>query len=225
MRKPKAVVLLSGGLDSATCLYWAVKKGFHCLALIFDYGQRHGKEILCAKKIAEGLRVKFEVIKLRLPWLEKSSLVDERKKLPSRKLSKITDKNIPSTYVAARNLIMLSVASSWADALDSKALVIGINSLDYSGYPDCRQRFINAFIKSVKLGSKLENLKILTPLIKLNKAQIVKLALKLKVPLELTWSCYKGGRHPCGKCDSCKLRAKGFEQSATTDPITKGNPK
>lgn len=218
MKKPKAVVLLSGGLDSASCLHWAVGKGFHCFALIFAYGQRHAKEIVCAKKIAENLKVKSKVIKLHLPWLEKSSLVDEKKKLPFRKLSEITDGNIPSTYVPARNLIMLSIASSWADVLGAEALVIGVNSLDYSGYPDCRRQFVSAFNKTVVLGSKLKNFKVLTPLAKFDKAQIVKLALKLKVPLELTWSCYKGGRYPCGKCDSCKLRAKGFEATGIKDP-------
>ncbi|HUT86418.1 MAG TPA: 7-cyano-7-deazaguanine synthase QueC [Elusimicrobiales bacterium] len=219
MKRKKAVVLLSGGLDSSTCLYWAFNKRYKCYALIFDYGQRHIKEIKQAKKLALKLKVDFKLVKLNLPWLKTSSLVDKSKKLPDIKLAKITNAEIPSTYVPARNLMMLSVASSWADAMRADVVIMGANVLDYSGYPDCRPSFINAFQKTVNEGTKSKKLKILTPLLKLTKSQIIKLAVKLNVPLDLTWSCYKGGRFPCGKCDSCKLRKKAFDELEIKDPI------
>lgn len=220
-KKQKAVVLLSGGLDSATSLYWAIKKGFEPFALIFDYGQRHLREIKSAKKIAVCAKADFEVIKLNLPWLKKSSLIDKNKKLPDLKLSEITCGKIPSTYVPARNLMMLSIAAGWVDVLNAKAVVTGVNSVDYSGYPDCRPNFIGLFEKTANLGSTSKNLRILTPLSKLTKARIVTLAVKLGVPMQLTWSCYAGGRNPCGKCDSCKLRTEGFKKAGLKDPLVK----
>jgi 7-cyano-7-deazaguanine synthase len=220
-KNKKAVVLLSGGLDSSACLYWAVKKGYKCFGLVFNYGQKHKKEILNAKKIAAVAKTEIEIIKLNLPWLKTSSLIDKTKKIPNLPLPEIISGKIPSTYVAARNLMFVSIAASWADAILADAVIMGANALDYSGYPDCRPEFIKPLQNAINKGTRLKKLKILTPLINLTKAEIVKLAIKLRVPLELTWSCYGGGKKPCGKCDSCKLRQKGFKLAGIKDPLIK----
>jgi 7-cyano-7-deazaguanine synthase len=219
----KAVVSLSGGLDSSTCLGWAIKKGYRCYALTFDYGQRHIKEIESAKKIASYYKVPIYEIKLRFPWFSVSSLVSKNKKLPDLKLSEILSGKIPSTYVPLRNLVFTSIAASYADSVGAKYIILGPNVIDYSGYPDCRPEFYRALEKAINYGSKTyasgERIKILTPIIKMSKAEIIKLAVKLGVPLKLTWSCYYGGEKPCGKCDSCKLRSKGFEEAGLKDPL------
>lgn len=203
--KPKAIILLSGGLDSTTTLYYAISKGYKCHALIFDYGQRHKKEVAVAVAIAKQLGVKFHVLKILFPW-KGSALLDKKISIPNRKKLK----GIPSTYVPARNTIFLSFALSYAEAIGAKAIFIGANAIDYSGYPDCRPDYYKAFQKAAIKGTRAGNIKILTPLINLTKTQIVKLGKKLKAPLHLTWSCYKGGRRPCGVCDSCLLRNRGF---------------
>lgn len=217
----KAVVLFSGGLDSSTCLAWALSKGYECFALSFFYGQRHNKENKAAKKIADIMKVPLFNINLSFPWLKCCSLVDKKMKLPENKIEKIS-KEIPSTYVPGRNLVFTSVGVSFADAIGADAVVLGPNAVDYSGYPDCRPQFYKALSKAVNLGTKNPSLgkriKILTPIINLSKAEIIKLAFKLKVPLQYTWSCYKGGKKPCGVCDSCKLRAAGFEKAGFKDP-------
>ena len=201
----KAVILLSGGIDSTTTLYYAKTRGYKCHALIFDYGQRHRKEVIRASRISRLSGTPYQIIKISLPW-KGSSLLDKVLKVPVRRKFK----GIPSTYVPARNTIFLSFALSYAEAIGAKAVFIGANAIDFSGYPDCRPSFYNAFRKVVREGTKAKKIKILTPLINMTKAQIIKLGLKLKAPLELTWSCYKGGRKPCGVCDSCKIRQKGF---------------
>ncbi|MCX5726413.1 MAG: 7-cyano-7-deazaguanine synthase QueC [Candidatus Saganbacteria bacterium] len=201
----KAVILLSGGIDSTTTLYLAKKQGYNCYALIFDYGQRHKREIRSAVAVAKRAKVPYQIIKIRLPW-KGSSLLDKALKVPVRRKFK----GIPSTYVPARNTIFLSFALSYAEAIGAKAIFIGANAIDFSGYPDCRPAFYKAFRKVVGEGTKAKNRKTLTPLINMTKAQIIKLGLKLGAPLYLTWSCYKGGRKPCGVCDSCKIRQKGF---------------
>ena len=201
----KAIILLSGGLDSSATLYWAQEHGYECHALIFDYGQRHKKELKSAVKIAKCAKVSYQIIKISLPW-KGSSLLDKNKKIPVRK----DLKGIPSTYVPARNTIFLSFATSYAEAIGAQAILIGANAIDFSGYPDCRPPYYRAFQRVIETGTKIGKIKIVTPLIHKTKAQIVELALKLKVPVELTWSCYEGGKKPCGKCDSCKLRKKGF---------------
>ncbi len=205
MQRVKAIILLSGGLDSTTTLYYALSKGYKCHALIFDYGQRHKKEVIQASKISKLSGTPFKTLKIKLPW-KGSSLLDKKKKVPNRK----TLKGIPSTYVPARNTIFLSFALSYAEAIGAGAIFIGANAIDFSGYPDCRPSFYKAFQKVIKKGTKKQKIKVLTPLINKTKAQIIKLAQKLNVPLELTWSCYAGGKKPCGVCDSCKLRARGF---------------
>ncbi len=217
----KAVVLLSGGLDSATALYFAKEQGYNCSCLIFDYGQRHKKEIESAKKLAKKASCLAQVIKIKLPW-GGSSLLDKKLNIPYGK-HKIEGGAIPSTYVPARNIIFLSFALSFAEALKAEKIFIGAHIHDYSGYPDCRPEFYNAFKKIISTGTKsgVENrgIKIETPLIHKDKAGIIRMAKKLGVPLELTWSCYSGGRRPCGKCDSCYYRQRGFREAGMDDPL------
>lgn len=211
--KRKAVVLLSGGLDSAVSLWWAKKQGYQCEAVSFDYGQRHKKELRQAARLAKQAKISLHQVRFGLPWSE-SSLTDTKQALPSRTVAHMP-KSIPSTYVPGRNTIFLSFALSLADQISAQAIVIGANAIDYSGYPDCRGPYLAAFEKTATLGSRLgteakKNISILAPLLRLTKKEIVLLGTKLGVPLHLTWSCYKGGAHPCGKCDSCRLRLKGF---------------
>lgn len=219
---PRAVVLVSGGLDSTTALAWAKSRGMRPAALAFRYGQRHIRELSSARRVCNALKVPLTVVSLRLPWLKGSSLVGRGKKLPDLPLAEIGRGPIPSTYVPGRNIVFLSLAASLADAAGAGAVVIGSNALDYSGYPDCRPAFNRALERAVALGTRAgvegRPIRILAPLARLDKAGIVRLALRLKAPLALTWSCYRGGRRPCGRCDSCKLRAGGFERAGRIDP-------
>jgi len=205
----KAIILLSGGLDSTTTLYYAKNKGYQCHALIFDYGQRHKKEIVQGVRVAKLAKVSYQIIKIKLPW-KGSSLLDTRYSLPVTRSLKTIGKGIPSTYVPARNTIFLSFALSYAEAIGAKAIFIGANAVDFSGYPDCRPDYYKAFQAVIKKGVKAARIQVKTPLIKMTKAQIIRLGMKLKAPLDLTWSCYQGGKKPCGVCDSCRLREKGF---------------
>jgi 7-cyano-7-deazaguanine synthase len=218
----KAVVLLSGGLDSAVTLFLAVSKGYECHCLTFDYAQRHAKEISCARELAARVGANLHVMKLRLPW-RGSSLTDRRLSVPSgRTLARIKRGGIPSTYVPGRNTIFLSLAVSYAEAIGADSVFIGAHVQDSSGYPDCRKRYLEAFNRVVASGTKrgLEGkLRIEYPLIGMSKAGIVKLGHSLGVPFELTWSCYKGERRPCGKSDSCVLRARGFAEAGLEDPL------
>ncbi|MDI6739611.1 MAG: 7-cyano-7-deazaguanine synthase QueC [Candidatus Edwardsbacteria bacterium] len=220
-RAKKAVALLSGGLDSATALYWAKSENYAPHALAFDYGQRHRKEIRMARALCDRAGVPCELVRFTLPHKD-SSLLDPSDKLPQAGSIERIAERIPSTYVPARNTIFLSFGLSFAEALGAEAVMIGVNALDYSGYPDCRPDYIAAMAKVYKLGTKAGRedrpVKILAPLLKLKKWEIIKLGTKLKVPYELTWSCYQGGRKPCGRCDSCLLRAKGFAKAGIADP-------
>ena len=214
----KAIVLLSGGLDSATTLFLARAGGYKAYCLIFDYGQRHSREITRARKIARLAACEYKVMKIKLPF-KSGAILNRKSKVPLNRKSS----GIPSTYVPARNTIFLSCALSWAEAVKAEAVFIGANSVDYSGYPDCRPEYFKAFRKMADRATKSalggRRIKILTPLIFKSKAEIIKLGVKLKVPYHLTWSCYKGARYPCRRCDSCILRAKGFRQAGLKDPI------
>ena len=217
----KAIVLLSGGLDSTVSLWWALKKGWKCSALGFDYGQRHCREIAHAKKIARLAGVPYQFVSFDLPW-SRSSLTNKKTVLPRRTVEKIP-KTIPSTYVPGRNTLFLSFAMSFADQINARKIVIGANAIDYSGYPDCRGPYLNAFESVARQGTRMgaelkQRINIAAPLLKLTKADIVRLGFKLGAPLELTWSCYQGGSTPCGHCDSCVLRAKGFSEVGAADP-------
>lgn len=222
MKNKKCVVLLSGGLDSTTTLFYVLHKKFSPVCLIFDYGQRHKKEVDHAVNIAKYLKLKYYVVKISFPW-KGSSLIDKNIPIPYHK--KINPAVIPSTYVPARNLIFLSYAVSLAETIKAKYIFYGANQLDYSGYPDCRKSFIEMLQKTVEVGTKAgvkgEKIKIKAPLINYTKSEIVKLAVKLGVPLHLTWSCYKGGKKPCGKCDACKLRYLAFKKAKIKDPAFK----
>ncbi|MFH1387586.1 MAG: 7-cyano-7-deazaguanine synthase QueC [bacterium] len=209
MPKTKAIVLLSGGLDSTTTLYYALKKGYQCYALVFDYGQRHKKELRSAVAVAKGAAVEYCVLRIKLPW-KGSSLLGARVQLPVARSFKEIGRGIPSTYVPARNTIFLSFALSYAEAIGAKAIFIGANAIDFSGYPDCRPDYYRAFQQVITKGTKAKKIKIITPLIHLTKEGIIRLGMKLGAPLEKTWSCYQGGKLPCGVCDSCRLREKGF---------------
>lgn len=216
----KAIVLLSGGLDSATVLYWARAKGFQPYALIFDYGQRHRKEIRQAQIIAKSASCESELVKISMPW-QGSSLLNKNTPLPQHQ--EINPQVIPSTYVPARNIIFLSFAASYAEAIGARAICIGANAIDYSGYPDCRPGFFEAYHQVLKEGLKTgvegHTLKIHTPLIHKTKAKIIRMGIKLGVPYDLTWSCYQGSRRPCGVCDSCQLRRQGFAAAKHKDPL------
>ena len=220
-RRKSAIVLLSGGIDSATALYAAKRDGYRCRCLIFDYGQRHKKEIRSAVRIARSANSDFEVLRIRLPW-GGSSLLGEGRKIPAGRVKRDA---VPSTYVPARNIIFLSFGLSFAESVGAKAVFIGANALDYSGYPDCRPSFLRAFEKMARRGTKRgalgSRISIEAPLLHKTKREIIKLGFKLKVPYQLTWSCYRGLNKPCGSCDACLLREKGFREAAMEDPAAR----
>ncbi len=215
----KAVILLSGGLDSSTTLYGALAQGYDCFCLIFDYGQKHKKEILRAGAIARKAGCRHVCVKISLPW-KGSALLDKKISVPQNR--PLSSQGIPVTYVPGRNIIFLSFAASYAEAIGAGKIFIGANAIDYSGYPDCRPEFIRSYqamlARGLKSSTQGKPIEVVTPLIRLSKAQIVQLAFKLKVPLSLTWSCYNGRFKPCGVCDSCRLRAQGFAQAKMKDP-------
>jgi 7-cyano-7-deazaguanine synthase len=222
----RAVVLLSGGLDSATALAVAREEGFECYALSFDYGQRHDRELESAHRVADALGAKQHlVLRLDLRAIGGSALTADIPVPKSRSESEMSS-GIPVTYVPARNTIFLSQAVAWAEVLESSDIFIGVNALDYSGYPDCRPEYIEAFERMANLATRAGvegtmRLRIHTPLINLSKAQIVQRGAGLGVDFGLTWSCYEpqpDGR-ACGRCDSCLLRHKGFSEAGLRDPV------
>ncbi len=219
--KMRAVSLLSGGLDSSTVLSYAISKGYEVIALSFDYGQRHRKELESAKKIADYYGVKHKIMKIDLRAIGGSALTDDIE-VPDVTLEAI-GKEIPVTYVPARNTILLSLGLGLAEVTDSSKIFIGANALDYSGYPDCRPEYFDSINKTFSLATKKTveggKIEVEAPLLRFSKADIVKLAHSLKTPLELTWSCYNGKERACGVCDSCKLRLKGFMEAGFEDPI------
>ncbi len=211
--KEKAVVLFSSGLDSTTVLYYALSKGYDCHCLIFDYGQKHNKEVKNATKFALSLGLSYHIVKTSIPW-NKSALIGTGQKIPEHKTIKAGF--VPSTYVPGRNTIFLSYAVSYAETIKAKKIFLGINAVDFSSYPDCTPQYLKAMRQVMKaLGNGIE---IVAPIEKFSKGEIIKLGTKLKVPYQKTWSCYNGKNIPCGKCDSCKLRAKGFKEAGINDP-------
>ncbi|WP_289016216.1 7-cyano-7-deazaguanine synthase QueC [Culturomica massiliensis] len=219
----KAIVLLSGGLDSSTALYVAKKEGFDELyALTFEYGQKHDREIRSASAIAKAVGVReHKIVRLMLNAWKGSSLTDPDVVIQDGDADR-TD--IPDTYVPARNMVFLSVAASYADALDITDIFIGVSEMDYSGYVDCREEFIRSMEQTINLGTvlgaeKKQKITIHAPFLRMTKADEVKLGTKLGVDFSLTWSCYRGGEKPCGTCDSCLLRARAFAEAGIADPL------
>jgi 7-cyano-7-deazaguanine synthase len=217
--KPRAVVLLSGGLDSATCLAWAQTR-YECFAISFSYGQRHSSELDAALQLARQAGVQHRVIDIDLRCLGGSALTDDSIDVPEQE----SEGGIPVTYVPARNTIFLSYALAAAEVTQSTAIVIGVNAVDYSGYPDCRPEYIDAFAKMAALATKAgvegHPLTIETPLLHLSKAKIIQLGLAHGVDYSQTISCYQAdtqGR-ACGRCDSCRLRHQGFIDAGVADP-------
>ena len=216
-----AVVLLSGGLDSATCLAIARSQGFDCYCLSFDYGQRHSAELRAAERVAQALgAAEHRILSLDLAQFGGSALTDTRIAVPTEGVQP----GIPVTYVPARNTIMLSLALAWAEVLGSRDIFVGVNAVDYSGYPDCRPDYIAAFETLANLATRAgvegARLTIHAPLIELSKADIIRKGVKLGVDYALTVSCYRADAegHACGVCDSCRLRAEGFATAGFTDP-------
>lgn len=222
----KAVCLLSGGLDSSTCLAWARRESFDCYALSFDYGQRHHVELKAAARVAAALGAsKHVTARIDLRIFGGSALTADIE-VPKHASVNEIGAGVPVTYVPARNTIFLSYALAWAETLAASDIVIGVNAVDYSGYPDCRPEYIEAFVRLADLATKAgvegqARLRIHTPLISLTKAGIIGLARELKVDLGLTHSCYDPGLdgRACGSCDSCLLRLKGFAEAGEKDPL------
>lgn len=220
----KAVVLVSGGLDSATTLAIARDSGYDCYAMSFNYGQRHHVELECAKTVSSSMGViEHKVVNLGLGDIGGSALTDNNIAVPQDTASAISDE-IPVTYVPARNTVFLSLALGWAEVLDAEAIFIGVNAVDYSGYPDCRPEYIDAFQTMANLATKKgvegQLIQIKTPLIHLTKAEIIQKGTKLGVDYAKTLSCYAPDAqgHACGRCDSCRLRQQGFEDANIPDP-------
>lgn len=218
----KAVVLLSGGLDSTTAMAIAISQGYDVYPLTFRYGQRHSKEIESAKKISKYYGKKLKIIDVSLERIGGSALTSDIQ-VPERRDVKDIGDEIPITYVPARNTIFLSIALSYAEAIGAERIFIGVNAIDYSGYPDCRPEYIEEFnrlaLLATKAGLEGRQIKVETPLIYLKKGEIIKKGRELGVPYEITWSCYRGGEKACGRCDSCLLRLKGFMEAGEVDPL------
>lgn len=219
----KAIILLSGGLDSATCLSIASKKGHECYTISFDYGQKCAFELERAKLISKNMKAKcHETVNISIGNLVSSALTNKNINIPTHS----TKDEIPTTYVPARNTIFLSIALGWAEVLKADCIYIGVSNVDYSGYPDCRPEFIAAFQNLIELATKSginnQSIKLETPLINLNKAETIKLGNSIGVDYSLTISCYSvddEGR-ACGACDSCILRKKGFMEASISDPTS-----
>ncbi len=226
----KAVVLLSGGMDSTTVLYMAKSQGYEVCAISFDYGQRHYKELACAKAVAESAGVKEHIIiNTNMNAWGGSALTDANISVPdSNPDNNINRNKIPVTYVPARNMIFLSFAASYAEVIGAQDIFLGVSEVDYSGYVDCRQEFIDAMENAINLGTVCaveegRKIKIHAPLIHMSKADEIKLGIELGVDYGLTWTCYRGENLACGTCDSCSLRLKAFEEAGYADPIEYNN--
>lgn len=220
----KAVILLSGGLDSSTVLYQARADGCECYAISFDYQQRHCRELQSAMFVAQSVGVvQHQIVNFDLRLWGGSALTDEAIALPQARSLDEMSQSIPVTYVPARNTIFLSFALGYAETIGAQRVYIGVNALDYSGYPDCRPDYIQAMQEVFRLGTKQgregQPIDIIAPLINLKKTEIIQLGNQLGVPWELTWSCYAGGDQACGVCDSCRLRLAAFAQLGLQDPV------
>jgi 7-cyano-7-deazaguanine synthase len=218
--KPKAVVLVSGGLDSSTVLAMAIAEGYECYTLAFDYGQRHRAELMAAQKVSQQFGAsEHKVIRLDLSSIGGSALTDKSIDVPEER-----SEGIPITYVPARNTVFLSIALGWAEVLGANDIFIGVNAVDYSGYPDCRPAYIDAYEKMANLATQVgvegHKLTIRTPLMDLSKSEIIAKGLALGVDYSLTVSCYQADDNglACGKCDSCYLRRQGFIGQGVSDP-------
>lgn len=230
----KAVIILSGGLDSTTCMGMAVEKGYHLYPISFNYGQRHQRELENAREVAHFYGVEDRHKEIRLDFLRDfggSALTDDSMDIPkvhvgdvgaSLEYSEEID-DVPVTYVPGRNLLFLSIATSYAETIGAQAIYIGVNALDYSGYPDCRPEFIRKVEEVISLatvaGMGDQGISIETPLLEMKKSEIILVGIRLGVPYHLTTSCYHGDAEACGECDSCRLRLKGFAEAGETDPI------
>ena len=219
---PKAVVLLSGGLDSTVTLAVAIKDGMEPVALSFRYGQKHTKELDSAMAVCKHYGIQHRIIDIDLSSF-RSALTDSSIDIPQDRKGKLHEE-IPTTYVPARNIIFLSIAAGVCESICASEIYIGANAVDYSGYPDCRPEFFRSFQDMLSAGTKAgiegKEIKIRTPILDLSKADIVRKGKELNAPLHLTWSCYKGGKNACGRCDSCKLRLKGFSEAGYRDEIS-----
>jgi 7-cyano-7-deazaguanine synthase len=219
------LVILSGGLDSTVCMALAARDTDRLLALTFDYGQRHRVELQCAARVAAHYGAEHLVVTLDASRWGGSALTDPTIEIPEAAPGSDADA-IPVTYVPARNLVFLAVAMGVSEARGADVVYLGVNALDYSGYPDCRPEFVRAFeaaaALALKRGVEGNPVAVRTPLIALSKADIVRLGVSLGAPLHLTWSCYRGDDHPCGRCDACALRAKGFAEAGVLDPAMPG---
>ena len=223
MNQKKAVVLLSGGLDSATVAAIAIAEGYEVIALSFRYGQRHLKELTAAQKIAPKLGIKEHlIIDVNLSQWGGSSLTDSTMVIPQEG---VQADQIPSTYVPGRNTVFIAIALSLAEAKNASAIFLGINAVDYSGYPDCRPEYLAAYQQLANLSSKAaiegNQIELKAPLVKDSKVDIVKRALHLGVPIEETWSCYQGKEVPCGVCDSCRIRDRALKEAGRADLATR----
>lgn len=217
----RAVIVLSGGLDSTTCMGMAKEKGYELFPITFHYGQRHNREVEQAKKVSSYYDVKEHRL-VDIAFLNQiggSALTDSSIDVPTNGV----DGEIPATYVPARNMIFLSLASAYAEVIGAEAIYIGVSAVDFSGYPDCRPEFIESMTNTVNLATKQGvtggKMTIEAPLIHLTKKETIEEGLRLRVPYQLTTSCYKGEEQACGICDSCLLRIKGFKEAGAKDPI------
>ena len=222
----KAVVLLSGGLDSATTAAIAIADGYEAIALSFRYGQRHEKELEAAKKIAKALKIREHfTVDVNLSQWGGSSLTDRSMTIPQEGLKPDI---IPSTYVPGRNTVFIAIALSLAEAKQAQAIYLGINAVDYSGYPDCRPEYLQAYQQLANLSSKAgiegNAPQLVAPLVKDSKVDIVRRALELGVPIADTWSCYQGGEVPCSLCDSCRIRDRALIEAGCSNLISQNRP-
>ncbi len=214
------VIMLSGGLDSTTALAMKLESGSHVYPVTFKYGQTHTREIESALNISKHYGIDLKIVTVDLSQITKSALMNSSA-IEKRDLS-VIGKDVPATYVPARNILFISIAASYAESLGINNIVYGANAVDYSGYPDCRPEFVNAMKRVLDIGTDMGNRKgfsLETPLQYLSKSEIITAGMRLHVPYELTWSCYRGEELACGSCDSCQLRLKGFREAGFRDPL------